>query len=73
MKIEVEPQEASEDWGETPTLKISAFTPSDAFSLAIRLTELIEEKAAVVHGETKDSKGMFIRLPLVRDPSKGPA
>ena len=70
MKTELELLTA--DFGDTPTLKISAFTPRDIFSLACLFMKINDKQLRVVHSATGDGKGMFLRLPMVHDVSTGP-
>lgn len=65
MKVEIEKPYDAEDFGESMTIKISAFSPQEIFRLGVIVVEL--KDSMTVCGQTDDGKGMFLRLPLVKD------
>lgn len=73
MKVITEAPEESRDFGNSPTIKIQAFTPRDIFRLGVILMECVESGSQVVHSETDDGKGMFLRFPLLSNQSDSDA
>jgi len=65
MKVVTEAPEESRDFGNSPTIKIQAFKPRDIFCLGLIRMECVKSGSQVVHSETSDGKGMFLRLPLL--------
>jgi hypothetical protein len=67
MKVTIEQSAESRDFGEYPTLKITAYKPRDVFRLGVIFMECIAMNTDIVQGETLDGSGMFIRVPLKKD------
>ena len=67
MKVTIEGKNISKDFGDSHSMRISAFTPRDIFRLGVILKTMCLMGCKCAHSETPDGKGMFIRIPLNED------
>ena len=74
MDIQLEAPDESRDFGERPTLRITAMTPADLFKLGRESGIMEEMEAEYVIGTTADATGKYLRIPLslaIPEPPQG--